>query len=282
MTFQLHARILLASRSTGLITSLQALPISGAQLDIASSGQEVVDALHHQEDLCLALLDADLPGMDIGQLLALVRAEKKGRTFPIVLLQQPLAPERLRSVVRAFGHGPELAPPPDSSVLDTQTDPLTGLYTRAALLSMLFRETDRVQRMKTPLSVMLFGMDDFEGWKVRLTGAPWGEVLRQMVERVRRLLRSYDLFGRTGECEFVLGLPGCGVNNAVSLSKRIRGEVFSAPFSASGASIRLTAGFGIALSEGRSPVVVLREAEQELKKAQAAGPDSIRVRHQRH
>src|SRR5205085_1438280 len=78
---------------------------------------------------------------------------------------------------------------------------------------------------------------------------------------------------------FVLGLPGCAPVNAVSLAERIRAEVFSSPFVAGGpirAGVRLTACFGIASSYGRSPLIVLREAEQALRAAKAAGQEEIR------
>jgi PleD family two-component response regulator len=56
----------------------------------------------------------------------------------------------------------------------------------------------------------------------------------------------------------------------------MRLDVFSAPFHVgTGAAIRLSACFGIASSQGRSPVVVLREAEQALLLAKEAGPESI-------
>jgi hypothetical protein len=42
-----------------------------------------------------------------------------------------------------------------------------------------------------------------------------------------------------------------------------------------GEAIRLSACFGVASSHGRSPVVVLREAEQALQWAKAEGPESI-------
>ena len=59
------------------------------------------------------------------------------------------------------------------------------------------------------------------------------------------------------------------------LAERLRIEVFSAPFHVAGETIRLSACFGIAFSHGRSPVVVLREAEKALEWAKAAGPESI-------
>jgi hypothetical protein len=52
-------------------------------------------------------------------------------------------------------------------------------------------------------------------------------------------------------------------------------DVFSSPFRVSGDSIRLSACFGVANSLGRSPVLVLREAEQALRWAKEAGPETI-------
>lgn len=277
-----NSRIVLASRSAGLITALRVGLVSRAQLDIASSTREVLDALQDPADPCLVLVDADLPGMIIGQLIAAARSGKDAFRFPIVLISEGVATEWLASVVRAIGDVQEREQVCEASTPGVPIDSATGLYTRAGLLPLLFCETDRVQRMKTSLTVMLFGLDGLGEWKGRLGRATSDELLRQVVERVRRLLRSYDLFGRMGPCEFLLGLPGCTAENAVMLAERILVEVFSEPFSVRRDSVRLTAAFGIASSEGRSPVVVLREAEQELEHARPAGPGSIRVSHQRH
>jgi two-component system, cell cycle response regulator len=132
--------------------------------------------------------------------------------------------------------------------------------------------------MKALLCLMLVGVDDFAHWNARFGPAGCDEFLTQVVERVRRLLRSYDLFGRAGQAEYVLALPGCGPVSAVSLAERIRSEVFTIPFCISRGSVRLTASYGIAPSDGRSPVVVLRDAEQALLSARASGPESIRTR----
>jgi diguanylate cyclase (GGDEF)-like protein len=163
-----------------------------------------------------------------------------------------------------------------ASIVASQHDPVTGLYNQSALLDILFRETDRVQRMKTSLCLILFAIDGWGQWKSRLSRTACDDLLLEMVARVQRLLRTYDLFGRTGSNEFLLGLPGCSPNNAVMLAERIRVEAFAAPFPSAGQAIPMSAGFGIAPSHGRSPVVVLREAAQALQLAQAAGPDSIR------
>jgi GGDEF domain-containing protein len=59
------------------------------------------------------------------------------------------------------------------------------------------------------------------------------------------------------------------------LAERLRLDVFSMPFRVAGESIRLSACVGIATSHGRSPVVVLREAELALQWARAEGPETI-------
>jgi diguanylate cyclase (GGDEF)-like protein len=163
----------------------------------------------------------------------------------------------------------------EAVALNALTDRLTGVYNRETLLGMLFRETDRVQRMKSSLCVILFDIDDFGHWNSRLGNEACDELLRQVAARATRLLRSYDLLGRAGKDEFLMGLPGCSSVSAAMLAERLRNEVFCLPFNLEGEVVRLSACFGIAQSLGRSPVVVLREAEQALEWAKAAGPESI-------
>jgi GGDEF domain-containing protein len=59
------------------------------------------------------------------------------------------------------------------------------------------------------------------------------------------------------------------------LAERVRMDVFAYPIPSYGESLRLSACFGIASSQGRSPTVVMREAEMALHRAQEAGPESI-------
>lgn len=141
---------------------------------------------------------------------------------------------------------------------------------------MLFRETDRAQRMKTPLSLLGFDVDDFGHWNAKLGSEACDTLLRGIAGRAGRVFRSYDLLGRSGEDEFLALLPGCTTYEASQLAERLRNEVFADPFHVYDRAVRLSACFGIASSGGRSPVVVLREAELALREAKAAGPETIR------
>jgi diguanylate cyclase (GGDEF)-like protein len=182
---------------------------------------------------------------------------------------------RLEAVLRNHRRSRELELLREAATLNAQMDRLTGVYNRETMLSMIFRETDRVQRQQSSLCMILFDIDDFGHWNLRLGSDACDELLCQVVGRTTRLLRSYDLLGRPGKDEFLMALPGCSSVNAVMMAERLRMDVFSTPFRINGDAIRLSACFGVASSLGRSPVVVLREAEQALLVAKAAGPESI-------
>jgi two-component system, cell cycle response regulator len=158
----------------------------------------------------------------------------------------------------------------------TTHDSLTGLWNREALLSLIFQETDRVQRMKTDLCLLLMDLDGFSQVNHDYGYDAGDRVLTGLANRFRRQLRSYDLMGRCGEDEFLVALPGCCAMNALALAGRIRETILARPFAVGSAATTLSASFGIAASRGRSPLVVLREAERALAEAKSAGKNCAR------
>lgn len=296
--------VLLASAEPALLTFMErALAADGAQVEVVLSAEALLAAITNSPAPSLALIDADLqvaPPASLSQMLTAARAEATGKPFPIVLISDNLGHEwidplaegviddllphtqdpailrlRLGAVLRDHRRMRELELLRETAALNAQIDRLTGVYNRETMLSLLFRETDRVQRMKSSLCVILFDVDDFGHWNSRLGTEACDELLCQVATRATRLLRSYDLLGRPGKDEFLMALPGCTSVNAVLMAERLRVDVFSTPFRVNGDAIRLSACFGIANSLGRSPVVVLREAEQALLIAKAIGPESI-------
>ncbi len=294
-------KFLLASPDPAVLTALEPpLAASGTRVQVALSADAALAALAAPQPPTLALLDVSLPGMEMGRLLAAVRTEQDGQRIPIVLISDTVTQEwidrlaesviddllprsidpafvrlRLETVLRTHQMASELERAREAAAMNRQVDRLTGIYNREAMMGMLFRETDRVQRMNSPLCLVLFDIDDFGHWNSRLGAQLCDELLCQVAARTTHLLRSYDLLGRAGKDEFLVATPGCGNANAVMLAERLRQEVFGVAFRLQGESIRLSACFGIASSNGRSPVVVLREAEQALACAKQEGPESI-------
>lgn len=161
-------------------------------------------------------------------------------------------------------------PAPDSAVPGS-LDGLTGLWNREALLRQLFPETDRVQRMGTPLAVLLLDIDHFARINDEFGHGAGDALLRELANRLRRYLRSYDLLGRLGEDEFLIALPGCDSSEARRLASRIRTILLHRPFASEENFITVTGSIGLAQSRGRSPLIVLREAERALADAKLNG-----------
>jgi diguanylate cyclase (GGDEF)-like protein len=292
---------LLASQDTDLLIAIEpTLLAAGARVEVVLSAHAALASISGPPPPSLVLLDARLPGMPTDQLLAAVRAEAESAQLPIVLIADAVTQEgidrlakgaaddlvlrsadssywrlRLDLVLRNQRMAHELETLRNNALRSAQLDRLTGIYNRETLLAMLFRETDRVQRSQSTMCLVLFDIDDFGHWNSRLGGDACDELLCQVASRTAALLRSYDLLGRPGMDEFLVALPSCAPANAMTLTERLRAEVFATPFHVSGEAIRLSACFGIAVSHGRSPVVVLREAEKALEWAKAAGPETI-------
>lgn len=284
--------------------------IRAAELNSALDGTDaVMDFAQSPETALIRLVDPAVPdallideacyGPKAAQLIAALREESNGKA-PVLLISEMQCHDdlqlfqdgivddiisanstplnwrfRLEIALRDMRLAAELAQSRESALLNAQHDPLTGVFNRETMLSLLFRETDRVQRMKSALCLLLLDIDDFSHWNALFGSEPCDGLLSQVATRIQKLLRSYDILGRPGKDEFLIALPGCSGLSALTLAERLRQEVFSTPFPICGQNIRLSACFGITMSRGRSPVVVLREAEIALQHAKEAGPETI-------
>ncbi len=155
-------------------------------------------------------------------------------------------------------------------------DPLTGVWRREAVLDLIFKETDRVQRLQSPLSIILLDIDGFSGLNLKYSSNNADKLLKSLVNRLRRQLRSYDMVGRYADDEFIIAVPGCTSADAEAKAERIRLAIAKRPFTVEGNEFFLTASIGVAGSLGRSPLVVLREAERALSLAKQQGPNQVR------
>ena len=305
MSTEIPPTFLLASPDPAILADLEpVLLASGARVEIVLTLEAAMESIAANPGLTLALLDTNLTGLDarmtLERVLAAARSGENASRLSIVLMSDTVSQSwidrlaegviddlilrssevpywrlRIEMLLRNRQNARELEALREAQILNAQIDRLTGVYNRETILAMLFRETDRVQRMNSPLSLVLLDIDDFGHWNSRLGHEACDDLLRQVASRITRLSRSYDMLGRPGMDEFLLVLPGCSADNAVMLAERIRMDVFCEPFRVGVEAIRLSASFGVASSQGRSPVVVLREAEQALQWARAAGPESI-------
>jgi len=149
------------------------------------------------------------------------------------------------------------------------------LLSRDELITTLFRETDRAQRFKTALTLILCGIDDWNIWISKVSEDAVRAAEGEIADRIAGVLRCYDLLGRYGAGEFAMILPGCNSFSAVGMAGRLRQEVFGSAFRQGNEAMMFEASFGIAGSGGRSPLVVLRNAENALIEARMRRPGPI-------
>ena len=193
-----NATFLVASPDTSLLAVLEPLlSASGAHVEVAHSAAPVLAVLSAPQTLHLILLDAKLcntePWINLGQLLAAARSLPESRRGPIVLIADAVTEEwvvrmaegtiddlipratepaflqlRLETILRTHRVTREFSMLCEAAAVDAQMDQITGVYNRETMLGMLFRETDRVQRMKSSLCMILFDLDDFTHWNALL------------------------------------------------------------------------------------------------------------------
>jgi diguanylate cyclase (GGDEF)-like protein len=296
-----QSRLLLATASRELELRIAEI-LSGERYSVqrVRNGTEALNAILDADPPEIALLDAELPLLKGLEIAAQVKHRPERKMTWVILLTGAADPDTVSNAADAGVDDLLLCPVSEADLnirlgvaarvmeirkqMEAQVeaeahaarfhashDHLTGLWNRESLLSLLFPETDRVQRMGTPLSLLLLDIDDFASVNAEHGYETGDKILQELAMRLRRYLRSYDLIGRCGEDEFLIALPGCTANQALQLAERIQTILLRRPFAAGFGPITLTASVGVAQSRGRSPLVVLREAERAMATAKLKG-----------
>lgn len=104
-------------------------------------------------------------------------------------------------------------------------DQLTGLANRALLREHIEAALAASARSNQPVAMMFLDLDRFKPINDRL-GHPTGdEVLREVAERLRAVVRDSDVIGRFGGDEFIVLCPETDDAEAALISERLREEI---------------------------------------------------------
>lgn len=110
------------------------------------------------------------------------------------------------------------------------TDGLTGLHNQRHFFKELDKEMERAVRQRTPLSLLLFDLDDFKAYNDLKGHLEGDKVLKSVAQAVLRAIRRMDSAYRYGGDEFTVILPGAGKKEATRVAERIKKSFKPMPY----------------------------------------------------
>ena len=172
------------------------------------------------------------------------------------------------------------------------TDELTGMFSRRAILELLDDEFGKAKRFGFPLSVAMVDLDHFKKINDTYSHIAGDVVLREVARVLQTRLRKFDVLGRYGGDEFLCVLPGTGATGAVSTGERVRVRVNEVRFKiitpdnlealeiGSGTeseTLSTTISVGVAtMHDGmQTPVDLVREADAALYVSKGGGRNKV-------
>lgn len=159
-----------------------------------------------------------------------------------------------------------------------ETDALTGVSNRRALVDRLERELQRAKRYRHPLALLFFDIDRFKTFNDTY-GHQFGDlVLQELANIARRSVRSIDLIARYGGEEFVAVLPETDGERALIVAERLRQNVIPHPFVLpSGETVNVTISVGVAVFPPDAGTVddLVRAADSALYAAKQGGRNRV-------
>ncbi|MEL6486725.1 MAG: diguanylate cyclase, partial [Pseudomonadota bacterium] len=152
-------------------------------------------------------------------------------------------------------------------------DSLTGLSNRHRMAHLIESTLTAFQAAKRNCAVLMLDLDRFKQVNDTM-GHPAGDaLLKQVAQRLERVLDNIGRCGRLGGDEFQVIIPGYGDRNALAhISKEIINSL-SQPYSIDGHSVVIGASVGVALApdDGTSSEELIRNVDLALYAAKDAG-----------
>jgi diguanylate cyclase (GGDEF)-like protein len=151
-------------------------------------------------------------------------------------------------------------------------DPLTGLYNRRHLLTILEEEAKRLRRSGHVFSVAMVDLDLFKGINDNFGHLVGDAVLREFSMVASDVLRTTDAIGRWGGEEFVLMLYHTDAEPAMLAMERLRQAVARHDWGALAPKLHVSFSAGVCLHEAGTEIShTLEQADRALYAAKAAG-----------
>ena len=296
-------KVLIADDSaTSRILLRSALLRWGYEVVVAENGAQAWEILATPEAPALAILDWVMPHMTGPEVCRRVRETHREPYIYILLLTSKNTKDETVEgleagaddyIVKPFDeHELQVRLRAGKRIVDLQLhllqareelrerankDLLTMLPNRPAIAAQLEQELARCHRDRRTVGVILLDLDHFKKINDTYGHFAGDAVLRETAARLRGNMRPYDAIGRYGGEEFLVVLPNCDLEQAATQAERMRHRLHSTAMLVDGAEMRVSASFGVTVSDGseRNPDVFVRVADEALYRAKASGRNCV-------
>lgn len=275
-------RILIADDDFTSRCILEAILIKwGYEVISVADGTEAWETMQKPDAPRLAILDWMMPGMEGVEICRKLRENKKNEEQYIYLILltskrlkenivsgmeagaddyvvKPFDQHELRVRIRAGQRivqlQSELLVAKQDLLIQSRTDPLTGVLNRRAILLQIETELSRAKREKKDLSLSILDIDHFKKINDTYGHMVGDDVIREVVKRISVTVRTYDSLGRFGGEEFLVVMPGAKEREAYSICERIRTAINEKDFAINGLKIHLTVSLGFVTGDGNTDI----------------------------
>jgi two-component system cell cycle response regulator len=159
------------------------------------------------------------------------------------------------------------------------SDSLTGLYNRQAILDKLCELINRAKRYQEDFSLSMLDIDHFKKVNDRYGHLTGDDVLEKIATLIRRNIRNTDVAGRYGGEEFIILLPLADLSSALVVAERIGSVIESAEMKDSGGNVfAITVSLGLSSWEpGEDAHSLIFRTDEALYKAKENGRNRVEI-----
>ena len=156
-------------------------------------------------------------------------------------------------------------------------DSLTGLPNRSLLADRVRQAISRVERSNETLALVFLDLDRFKNVNDALGHRIGDELLIQVAQRLKAVLRDEDTVSRLGGDEFILVLPGAQADGAAHVAEKVLKSIVQ-PYFIEAYELTITPSLGIAMypADGDSYEALSMCADAAMYRAKQGGRNTFR------
>ncbi|WP_266275077.1 diguanylate cyclase [Methylophaga sp. OBS3] len=157
-------------------------------------------------------------------------------------------------------------------------DQLTGILNRPASLLKIQEELGRLNRSNSLYCIALFDVDKFKSINDNYGHAVGDVVLKKFADRIKRAMREFDVFGRFGGEEFIIGMAVSPLEANMAF-ERLRHIIDETPIDCRQHKITVTTSCGVCSFSANQPQPtldqILETADKALYQAKSNGRNQV-------